>query len=285
MPSHSSHRDRVTMTIRRDLLHALDSTIDHQRIRNRSHALEVLLSRVLQSETKQAVILASGEGVKMRPFTYEVPKPLIPVNGRPLLAYGIELLRNFGITDLLITVSHLAKKIENHFGDGTAAGVNITYIRERSPSGTGGALRATRPHLADAPFLVLYGDVLVNLDVTEFLQAHQNVKAAIGTLALTSVADPSAYGAVKLRGARIVEFSEKPLLTGSVSRLVFAGCAAFDPAVFDFLPRTRGKLSLEQDVFPQLIEQGRLYSYPFEGQWFDVSTPEVYEQVLKNWQK
>lgn len=273
------------MTIRRDLLHALDSTIDHQRIRNRSHALEVLLSRLLESEAKQAVILASGEGVKMRPFTYEIPKPLIPVNGRPLLSYGIELLRNFGITDVLITVSHLAKKIEDHFGDGASSGVKITYVRERAPSGTGGALRAARPHVADAPFLVLYGDVLVNLDLTEFLQAHQNVKAAIGTLALTSVADPSAYGAVKLRGARVVEFSEKPLLTGSVSRLVFAGCAAFDPAVFDFLPRTRGKLSLEQDIFPQLIEQGRLYSYPFEGQWFDVSTPEVYEQVLKNWQK
>jgi NDP-sugar pyrophosphorylase family protein len=277
------HRKRVTITIRQDLLRALDSTVDHQRIRNRSHALEVALSRALDAETKQAVILASGEGVNMRPFTYEIPKPLIPVSGEPLLGYGLTLLRDSGIKDIVITVSHLAKKIESHFGNGSKYGVNITYVRERKPSGTGGALRAARGQLAGAPFVLLYSDVLLDLDISEFLQAHQNTKAAVGTLALTSVADPSAFGAVKLRGSRIVEFSEKPLTTGETSRLVFAGCAVFQPSVFDFFKRTRGTLSLEQDVFPQLISQRRLYGYPFEGQWFDVSTPEAYERVLKHW--
>src|SRR5687767_14754086 len=103
-----AQRERVTVTIRNDLLRGLDRMIDHQRIRNRSHALEVVLSRTLATETKQAVILASGEGTKMRPFTYEIPKPLIPVNGRPLLEYGIELLHHYGINDIIITISHLA---------------------------------------------------------------------------------------------------------------------------------------------------------------------------------
>lgn len=276
-------RERVTVTIRQDLLHSLDRLIDHQRIRNRSHALEVILDRTLTTEARQAVILASGEGVKMRPFTYEIPKPLIPVNGRPLLEYGIELLHRHGINDIVITVSHLAHKIEEHFGDGSAFGVNISYVHEKKPSGTGGALRAAQHELEDAPFIVLYGDVLLDLDVNEFLQAHQNIKAAVGTLALTSVADPSTYGAVRLRGTRLVEFSEKPVISSDVSRLVFAGCAAFDPAVFSFLPKKNGALSLERDVFPELIKQGRLYGYPFEGQWFDVSTPDTYEQVLKQW--
>ena len=93
------------------------------------------------------------------------------------------------------------------------------------------------------------------------------------------------YGAVKLRGSRIVEFSEKPIISNDVSRLVFAGCAIFQPAVFDYLSKKRNSASLEQNVFPKLIKQGRLYAYPFEGQWFDVSTPEVYEHVLKQWQK
>jgi len=279
-----THRERITITIRKDLLHALDSTVDRQRIRNRSHALEMLLSRTLDTETKQAVILASGEGVKMRPFTYEIPKPLIPVNGRPLLEYTIDLLRQHEIKNIIITVSHLGDRIQEHFGDGSKFGVSIQYVHEEKPTGTGGALMSTQKYLDDAPFLMFYGDVLLDLDVTEFLQAHQNVKAATGTITLTSVADPSAYGAVKLRGTRVVEFSEKPPVSSDVSRLVFAGIAAFDQTVFDFLPqRRRGKISLEKDIFPKLIDEGRLYGYPFEGQWFDVSTPKAYESVLKEW--
>lgn len=277
-------RQRITITLRNDLLNSLDRTIDHQRVRNRSHALEVVLSKIFSQETRQAVILASGQGVNMRPFTYEIPKPLIPVKGRPLLEYSIELLRQHGITDIILTVSHLAAKIEQHFGDGGNFGVRIRYVRELKPSGTGGALLAAKAKLADDPFLVLYGDVLLDLDITEFLQSQQNMKAAIGTLALTSVADPSAYGAVKLRGSRIVEFSEKPPLSTNVSRLVFAGVAAFAPSVFDYFPK-KSSLSLEKDIFPKLIDEGRLYGYPFEGQWFDVSTPETYERVLKQWQR
>lgn len=280
-----AQRERITVTIRDDLLRGLDRMIDHHRIRNRSHALEVLLSRTLATEAKQAVILASGEGIKMRPFTYEIPKPLIPVNGRPLLEHSIELLHQYGISDIVITISHLADKIRQHFGDGSKWGVRITYVEEKKPSGTGGALRAAQAALGNAPFLVLYGDVLLDFDFTEFLQSHQNLKAAVGTIALTSVADPSAYGAVRLRGTRVVAFSEKPIISGDVSRLVFAGCAAFDSSVFNFLPKKPAELSLERDVFPELIEQGRLYGYPFEGQWFDVSTPDTYEQVLKHWKK
>ncbi|MEX1112133.1 MAG: sugar phosphate nucleotidyltransferase [Candidatus Andersenbacteria bacterium] len=281
-----STRERITITVRKDLLQQLDRTIDHQRIRNRSHAFEVLLSRILGSDINQAVILASGMGVNMRPFTYEIPKPLIPVSGQPLLEHTIEMLRSHGIRNIVITVSHLADKIQQHFGDGSKFGVSIRYVQEKRLSGTAGALQAAQKILKDEPFLVMYGDVLVDLDVTDLVQTHHNNKTAVGTIALTSVADPSAYGAVKLRGTRVVEFSEKPTISSDVSRLVFAGIAAFDPAVFTFMPKARKKLlSLEQDIFPTLIEDGRLYGYMFEGQWFDVSTPETYEQVLKHWKK
>lgn len=276
-------RERITVTIRQDLLRGLDRMIDSQRIRNRSHALEVVLSRSLTASTSQAVILASGEGVKMRPFTYEIPKPLIPVNGRPLLEHSISALRNYGIKKIIITVSHLAEKIVDHFGDGSRFGVRITYVREKKPSGTGGALRGAQSYLDQTPFLVLYGDVLLDMDFSEFMLTHSETKTASGTLALTSVADPSSFGAVRLRGNKIVSFSEKPAARYDVSRLVFAGCAAFNHDVFDYLPKKKTPLRLEQDVFPHLIKEEKLYGYPFEGQWFDVSTPEAYEKVLKNW--
>lgn len=276
-------RERITVTIRQDLLQGLDRMVDRHRIRNRSHALEVALSRTLDSPARQAVILASGAGTHMRPFTYEIPKPLIPVNDKPLLEHGIELLRNFGINDIKITVSHLAKKVQNHFGNGQNLGIHITYIHEKKLTGTGGALRAAQSQLHDGPFLVLYSDILFDLDVSEFLATHQNNHAAVGTIALTSVADPSTYGAVRLRGNRVVEFAEKPPESENVSRLVFAGCAAFTPEIFDYLPKEKSPLSLEEDVFPELIKAGKLYGYPFEGRWFDVSTPEVYERVVKEW--
>ena len=221
----------------------------------------------------------------MRPFTYEIPKPLIPVQNKPILEHGIAMLRNNGIKNIIITVSHLGEKIENHIGDGSKYGVEITYVRESKPSGTGGALRAVQKHIQNSPFVLLYGDVLLNLDIADFMQTHQNTKATVGTIALTSVADPSAYGAVKMRGSRIVQFSEKPVIDDDSSRLVFAGASIFDPTVFNFISKKKGHLSLEQDIFPELIEQGRLFGYPFEGQWFDVSTPEAYEQVLKHWRK
>lgn len=278
-----SRRQRITFTIREDQLRGLDRMVDRQRIRNRSHALEVALARSLDTPIRQAVILASGAGTNMRPFTYEIPKPLIPVADQPLLEHGIAGLRHFGIKDIVITVSHLANKIIAHFGDGQRLGVKITYVHESMPTGTGGALRAAKPYLSDNSFLVLYSDILFDLDVAEFSSAHQKNTGAVGTIAVTSAADPSIYGAVRLRGSRVVEFSEKPSASPHTSHFVFAGCSAFNRTIFEYLPRQKKPLSLEQDVFPRLIKAGALFGYPFEGRWFDVSTPEVYERVVKEW--
>lgn len=278
-------RERVTVTIRDDLLRSLDRLVDDDRIRNRSHALEYVLSRALGNGPTQAVILASGQGVNMRPFTYEVPKPLIPVHGKPLLQHTIERLRDAGFRDIIITVSHLAEKIEEYFRDGSAFGVSIHYVRERRPHGTGWSLWEARQHLTTSPFLLWYGDVLLDVDITELVHTHQSTNAAAATLVLSPVFDPSAYGAVKLRGTKIVEFEEKPKVSPHVSHLVFSGCALLHQRVFDYFPKRKSKesLSLENDIFPRLIGEGVLHGYPTTGQWFDVSTPEIYEQVLKQW--
>lgn len=277
-------RERITVTIREDLLRSLDNMVDGNRIRNRSHALEYILARTATSGKTQAVILASGEGVKMRPFTYEIPKPLIPVHGKPLLEYTINLLREHGIKDIVITTHHLAEKIEKHFGDGSGFGVRIQYVNEKSLSGTGVSLWRAKEKLTASPFLLLYGDVLIDIDLTEFLSAHENTQSSsVATLALTSVANPTPYGSVRLRGTRIMDFKEKPDEDTGSSPLVFAGCAVLDQRIFDAYPKKLAKgLSLEEDIFPKLVKQGQLNGYPFEGTWFDVSTPEVYDQVLKS---
>lgn len=257
--------------------------VDGNRIRNRSHALEYVLARAVGSGNTQAVILASGEGVKMRPFTYEIPKPLIPVHGKPLLEYTIALLREHGFKDIIITTHHLSEKIEKHFGDGSQFGVRIQYVREDSLAGTGVSLWRAKEKLNTSPFLMLYGDVLINIDLTELLQTHEAARSAAATLALTSVTDPGPYGSVRLRGTRIVDFVEKPDTAGETSPLVFAGCAVLDQRIFELYPKRFSKgLSLEEDIFPKLVKQQSLHGYPFEGQWFDVSTPEIYDQVLKS---
>lgn len=278
-------RQRVTVTIREDILSSLDRLIDHEKIRNRSHALESLLQRSLSHETTQAVILASGAGVAMRPFTYEIPKPLIPVQGRPILEHTINLLRQHNIRNLVITVSHLKDSIIEHVGDGSQFGVHVTYVQEAKPSGTGGALKAAQPYVTTSPFLVMYGDVLLDLDMSDFIRAHRASPAALATIALTSAADPSEYGSVKLRGTRVAEFSEKPETTLATSRLVFAGAMVCNRELFSFMPKRAKQLSLERDIFPKLVADQRLYGFPFDGQWFDVSTPEIYERVLRAWKK
>lgn len=279
-------RSRVTITIRKDLLASLDRLIDHEKIRNRSHAVEYLLHRSLGHESHQAVILASGAGVAMRPFTYETPKPLIPVRGRPILEHTIALLRSHGIREIIITVSHLKESILKHFGDGSAFGVRITYAHEDKPSGTGGALRAAESSISSSPFLLLYGDILIDIDLTDFIRAHQSTPSALATIALTSAADPSEFGAVRLRGTRVAEFSEKPRADAETSHFVFAGAAVCNRELFARIPKRGEKiLSLERDVFPALIAEQRLYGFPFEGQWFDVSTPETYERALHTWQE
>lgn len=278
-------RSRVTVTIRKDLLQLLDTLVDREKIRNRSHALEYVLSRAIGSGRTTAVILASGKGINMRPFTYEIPKPLIPVRGRPLLEHSIDLLRSFGFRDIVLTVSHLADKIKEYFGDGSRFGVSIQYVHEKHTSGTGGALWHAQGQIHTSPFLLLYADVLADIDLTELLRAHQAMPSSVATLALTPVPDPSLYGAARLRGTKIVDFIEKPKPAAGASHLVFSGMGVFDQRVFDYFPAMgkKGELSLERSVFPNLIDQGVLNGYLFDGRWFDVSTPKAYERALREW--
>jgi NDP-sugar pyrophosphorylase family protein len=277
-------RDRLTITLRRDVLEQLDRTIDGYKLRNRSHAIEYYLSRELGGRLTKALILCGGTGVHLRPFTYELPKAMIPVKGRPILEHIIGELRDQGVRDVILTIDYLGEKIQQHFGDGAKFGVKFTYVPSAKPIGTGGSLRAAKSAIGDQPFLLLYGDVLAKVDYHDLIDFHAEQKKLV-TMAVTSVADPSASGVVGLRGARIVSFTEKPNAGPATSRLISAGIFVMDPTVIDAIPAKAGVVSLERDVFPTLVKRDSINGFVIDAPWYDISTPETYERALKEWRE
>lgn len=273
-------RKRLTITLKKDILRQVDSQIDGQRIRNRSHAIEYLLSSVLGPKVKKAFILAGGKGIKMRPFTLEQPKTMLPVKGRPLLEHIISALREQGIRDIIILVGFLGEKIREHFGDGQKFGVKISYVEERKRLGTAAPLRLAKEQLQET-FLMIYGDVLAQISFPDLVD-YQNSHKGLATLALTTTSEPEEYGIVRLHGDKIVDFTEKPHKREGLSHLIFSGISVLSPKVLNYIPKS-GFSMLEKDVFPKLAKEGKLYGYPFEGKWYDVGTPKVYEKVLKEW--
>lgn len=274
-------RERLTITLRKDLIPLIDEVIDGTRIRNRSHAIEYLLSQSLGPRIRTAVILAGGRGIQMRPFTYELPKTLIPVQGRPILEHTIELLREYGFHDLIIVVGHLGEKIREHFADGRKFGVRIRYIEEKKENGTAAPLRIVGPLLRRQPFLLVYGDVLIDLNLRDFIDFHRT-SGKLATIALTSAADTKEFGVVRLRGTNVVEFLEKSAGGRTTSRLINTGVYVIEPPLLRLIPKS-GYSMLEHDVFPKLTKGQQLAGYVFEGQWFDIGTPEIYERALKEW--
>ena len=274
-------RIRITITLKNDLLKKVDEKIDGTRIRNRSHAIEYLLTKAVAPPISQAVILAGGQGVKMRPLTYEIPKALIPVKGKPLLEYMIESLREAEIREIILAIGHLGNKIKDHFGNGSKFGIKITYSEENGNLGTAGALANCYSLLEQKPFVILHGDILVDVNFRELISFHQNNKGNVATLVITTKSDPTSYGNVQLVGSKIVEFIEKPTKKQTSSHLISGGVYVCEPEIFDFIPEKHP--AMLEDVFPQLAKQGKLSGFLFAGKWYDVSTPKNYEKAISNW--
>lgn len=276
-------RVRLTITLKKDVIKQIDNTIDGVKLRNRSHAIEYHLTKAFGPKVNKVFILAGGQGLKMRPFTYEMPKCMIPVCGRPLLEHVIDWIRENDIRHIILSIDYLGIKIKNHFGDGSKFGVKIDYVENDKPTGTAPPLLKAKKILGKEPFIMLHGDVLTNINLSDLVDFHESHGELI-TIALTSVADPSAYGAVKLQGNRIVDFQEKIGKGPEVSRLINAGIYVVNPGLIKYIPH-KIPSSLERDVLPNLVKADHVFGYVFDSQWFDVSTPEAYERVLKEWKR
>lgn len=273
-------RQRVTVTLKNDILKLLDTFIDGEKIRNRSHAVEFLLSQVLVPKGVKVLILAGGEGVRFRPLTYELPKAMLPLSGKPLLEHTLEKLVKAGLKDIVISVGYLGEKIKNYFADGSRFSARITYLDQKGGRiGTAQPLRQAREQFSSAPFLVMYGDCLAEINFADFIDFHRMQSGALLTMALASVDSVALWGSAKVVGNKIVEFVEKPKVKDVRSHLINAGMYIVEPALFNLV--SEKAVRLESDIFPKLAEQGKLSAYPFDGSWFDISSPGVYEKVIK----
>src|SRR5918996_3111281 len=221
----------------------------------------------------QALILAGGEGTRLRPLTSTVPKPVVPLVDRPFIAFMLSWLRQHGVDDVVMSCGHLASGVRNVLGDGSAFGINLRYMEEPRPLGTGGALKFAEPLLGER-FLMLNGDVLTDIDLTGQIEQHERTGAR-ATLALTPVEDPTAYGLVRTNPAgEVTEFVEKPAPDQIDTHNISAGAYVLERSVLDLLEAEQ-PASIERDVFPRLVGEG-LYGYVSDGYWLDIGTPERY---------
>ena len=227
----------------------------------------------------KAVILAGGLGTRLRPVTYEIPKPLIPIRGKTLTEHNMDILKDAGVDEVYLAIGYMADKIQKYFGDGKDFGVKINYIIEKDQLGTGGWMNLVPRFKED--FFVVNGDNLLNLDLKELLKVHKDNKAIV-TIALTKVENVSAYGIARLDADKIIEFMEKPKKEDAPSQYANSGYYIFSPKAFEYMPRQE-KFMLEKDLFPQLAKEHKLFALKTTCQWFDTGTFELWERVIKEW--
>ena len=273
-------KDRVTLTLDSSLLGEIDKRVDGYKIKNRSHAVELMLMQSLGNhKLKTAVVLAGGRGTRLQPITHEIPKPLIPLHEKQLIEHIFDLLKKYGVRNVIVSIGYMGDKIKHGLGNGRKFGLNITYIEEEEPLGTAGPIKLASEYLNET-FIACNADELKEIDLADMYLAHRENKAT-ATVALTTVDDPSAYGVARLQGNKILEFVEKPSRDWAPSNLINAGLYMMEPEILSYIPD--GFAMLEKDVFPKLARDGKLFGYPFAGQWFDTGNMERYEKAIKEW--
>lgn len=217
----------------------------------------------------KAVVMAGGEGTRLRPLTINRPKPMVPVVNRPVMEHIIELLKAHGITDIIATLQYQPEVIQEYFGDGSDFGVNLAYSIEATPLGTAGSVRKIAAEL-DETFIVISGDALTDMDLTRLIRFHKE-KDATATLALTRVENPLEYGVVITDGSgRIVRFLEKPSWSEVFSDTINTGIYVLEPEIFDIMDDGL-VYDFGKDIFPGLLKSGRpLYGYVAPEYWEDI---------------
>jgi mannose-1-phosphate guanylyltransferase/phosphomannomutase len=226
----------------------------------------------------KAVVMAGGEGTRLRPLTSNQPKPMVPIVGKPCMEHILELLKKHGFDDVIITVAFLPQAIRGYFGNGDALGIEISYSVEESPLGTAGSVRLAADQL-DEPFLVISGDALCDIDLAKLVESHLETKAAV-TIGLKSVENPLEFGIVVTDDdGRVERFLEKPSWGQVFSDTINTGIYVLDPEVLRHVPADR-PYDFAKELFPFLLEMGRpLYGCVMDGYWQDVGNLDQYRQA------
>ncbi|MFM8524672.1 MAG: sugar phosphate nucleotidyltransferase [Cyanobacteriota bacterium] len=243
----------------------------------------------------KAMILAAGKGTRVRPITHTIPKPMIPILQKPVMEFLLELLRQHGFTEVMVNVSHLAEEIENYFRDGQRFGVEIAYSFEGriedgeligEAMGSAGGLKKIQSfqRFFDETFVVLCGDALIDLDLTEAMRRHRQ-KGALASMITKRVPrdQVSSYGVVVTDDeGRVLSFQEKPSVEEAASDMINTGIYIFEPEVFDHIP-TGEPFDIGADLFPRLVEAGApFYALPMEFEWVDIGKVPDYWQAIRS---
>lgn len=224
------------------------------------------------SGATKAVILAGGQGTRLRPLTNNRPKPLLPILGKPCVEYVIRSLASAKISEIFLTAGYRSQNMVDALGDGSRYGVDLRWNLEETPAGTAGAVKLLEDHL-DATFVVASGDVLADVDIHRLVEEHRR-RGAVATMALTTVERPEEFGIVGLDDeGRIVRFKEKPRTEEVFSHLINAGIYVLEPEVLSEVPAGQ-PFDFSKQLFPRLLEEGRaLYGSPLSGLWKDIGRP------------
>jgi mannose-1-phosphate guanylyltransferase / phosphomannomutase len=226
----------------------------------------------------KAVVMAGGEGTRLRPLTSNQPKPMVPIVGKPCMEHIVELLRQHGFEDIIVTLAFMPQAIRGYFGAGEAHGVSIRYSVEEAPAGTAGSVKLAETAL-DEPFLVISGDALCDIDLRKLVQFHQE-KEAMVTIGLKSVDNPLEFGIVVTDSdGRVERFLEKPSWGQVFTDTINTGIYVLDPEVLRHIPDDR-PFDFSKELFPLLLEMGRpIYGYVADGYWQDIGNLDQYRQA------
>jgi mannose-1-phosphate guanylyltransferase/phosphomannomutase len=223
----------------------------------------------------KAVVMAGGEGSRLRPLTIRRPKPMVPIAGKPVMEHILNLLKRHGITEVVVTVQYLASNIEDYFGNGSQLGMRITYSREDVPLGTAGSVKNAEELLTE-PFLVISGDALTDYNLSEIIDYHNN-KKSLATLTLAHVHNPLEYGVIITNeDGHISQFLEKPSWGEVFSDTINTGIYVLDPQIFSYFEKDK-PFDFSQELFPFMLKKGDpIYGYVASGYWCDVGNLSEY---------
>lgn len=225
------------------------------------------------------MVLAAGQGTRLRPLTDSAPKALVPVAGRPMIEYSLLWLRHYGICDIVVNLHHYGEQIERRLGDGRQLGLRINYSVEPELLDTGGGLLKAKPFFHDQTFVAVNTDVLIDLRLDELLGFHRQNGAA-ASLVLRPDPDADRYGSLDVdEQGRIRRFldTRSPMdWAGPVRKLMFTGVQILEPRVFDYMdPERPQKFSTTRQTYPRMLSSGEpLYGFQFDGFWQDLGTIE-----------
>ncbi|MDD3620983.1 MAG: NDP-sugar synthase [Methanofollis sp.] len=224
-------------------------------------------------------IMCGGEGTRLRPLTFERPKPCIPIVNRPSITHLVTHLADLGFTEMVVTLGYKGNDIENALGDGSLFGAEITYVHEEIKLGTAGSVKNAQQYLDGSPFLVVGGDHVADLNLLEFYREHLK-NDGIATIGLISIDDPSEYGIAEIDvNYDIKRFKEKPGPGETFSNLASTGMYVCDPEIFDYIPSGE-KVDFARNVFPTLLKEGRkVKAWLARGNWTDVGSPRSLRQA------